>query len=325
VSLFSYVTEQNKRMAVPLMGSVGARLSGKQPELCLENVELHFQALKALEDVFSPDILFPIMDLTLEAEALGLPIMYLEGVPAVAEHPVISSGDIAELKGRDLLSRGRIPLFIELAKKMKEITNSLVGAYVIGPFTLAAELVGTEELAVRIILDVDFIREILEFTSEVVSLYAAALAKRVDLVMILEPTPVILSPYHFAVYVNPLLAKLSDVIRNSGAFPVLHICGDATHLLDEMPGSGVDGFSLDSPVDLKEAALKMGKKHVVIGNIATVEVMLEKNAEEVRNTCNNLLRKMEGVPNFILATGCDLPPRTPEKNIRTFLESSLQY
>jgi uroporphyrinogen decarboxylase len=322
MSLFAYVTGRERRLAVPLVGSVGARLAGLELAACLKDSGAHLAALAALADAFSPDVLFPIMDLTLEAEALGLPVMFPDdGVPSVAEHPVSTLDDLAHLALPDPLQAGRMPLSIAVAEGMEEIAPALSGAYVIGPLTLAAELAGAEEFAVRIITAPDFVHEMIAFSLEAISGYAGMLAARSDVVVILEPTVVMLSPDHFSRFASPALNDLTTTIRGSGAYPVLHICGDTTPLLPQMADSGADGFSLDSQVDLEKAAARVRPDRVLMGNIAPVGVMLEADAAGVRESCERLLASMEGTPNFVLATGCDLPAATPRENIAALIET----
>ncbi|MBN2026051.1 MAG: uroporphyrinogen decarboxylase family protein [Actinobacteria bacterium] len=322
MGLFAYVTGGDRRLAAPLMGSVGARMAGLELSACLEDAAAHLAALAALADSFAPDILFPIMDLTLEAEALGLPVVFPEnGVPSVAEHPVSTPEDLERLALPDPLQASRMPLFIEVAEGMGEIAPALCGAYVIGPLTLAAELAGAEEFAVRIITEPEFISEMIAFSLEAVSGYAGMLAARVDVVVILEPTAVMLSPDHFSSFASPALYDLCDNIRGSGACPVLHVCGDTAPLLVHMADAGADGISLDSQVDVAKAAARIKPDQLLMGNIAPVEVMLEMDAAGVRNACENLLADIEDIPNFVLATGCDLPAATPRENISAFMQT----
>ena len=320
MSLYDHVEAADRRLAVPLMGSVGARLAGHKLGDCLRESGLHLKCLGALVETFDPDALFPIMDLTLEAEALGLAIAFPEDeAPSVAEHPVASSEALSRLELPDPSSSGRMPVFLSVLEGMRGLTASPLGSYVIGPFTLAAELSGAEELAVRTISDGPFAEAVIDFASEAICIYAEQLARRADIVAILEPSAVMLSPASFEGFVRGPLERLTHVIKSNGAFPVLHICGNSTHLLQQMSACGAEGFSIDSPVDMRVAAASVGSHQVVMGNIDPVAVMLEGDARKVKAACADLLEKMEGIPNFALASGCDLPADTPKENIASLV------
>ncbi len=316
MSLHEIVQASPRRLAVPLMGSVGSRLTGQKLGDCLQDPAKHLECLRALVEVFNPDALFPIMDLTLEAEALGLAIAFAEDeAPSVAEHPVKSHDDLMRLAVPDPMKNGRMPLWLEVIGGMRGLTGVPVACYVIGPFTLAAELVGAEDMAVYTINDIDFADAAIDFACQVICDYAEPLAKRADIVTILEPSAVMLSPATFGRFVGSALQRLSSIIKNNGASPVLHICGNSTHLWPEMADSGAEGFSIDAPVLLRNAVDVMRKDQVIFGNIDPVGVMLEGDARAVDAACADLLESMASIPNFVLASGCDLPADTPRENI----------
>ncbi len=322
MSLYDTVVNSSRRLAVPLMGSVGSRLTGQKLDDCLHDSAKHLNCLQALAETFSPDALFPIMDLTLEAEALGLTIAFAgDEAPSVAVHPVKSIEDLRLLRVPDPGEAGRLPIWLDVVAGMRELTDAAVACYVIGPFTLAAELVGAEDMAVATIQDSEFASEAIAFSCDVICRYAGALGERADIVTILEPSAVMLSPSTFGSFVGAALRTLTGVIKSNGASPVLHICGDSTHLLQEMANSGAEGFSLDSPVDLHKAASVVHSDQVLIGNVDPVGMMLEGDETAVGASCAALLDRMQSVPNFILASGCDLPADTPRGNISKLISA----
>ena len=74
---------------IPLMGAPGAILTGTTLRGNLTDAETQHRSLMALLDRFEPDGVFLLMDLTVEAECLGLPLVFPDNEnPSVAEHPV---------------------------------------------------------------------------------------------------------------------------------------------------------------------------------------------------------------------------------------------
>ncbi len=316
MSLYEMVDGSTRRLAVPLMGSVGSRLTEQKLGACLHDSARHLACLKALVESFAPDALFPIMDLTLEAEALGLAVAFADDeAPSVAEHPIKSYEDLLQLQVPDPTTTGRMPLWLEVIGGMRQLTDAAIACYVIGPFTLAAELVGAEDMAINTIRDRDFATAAIAFACDVICRYAEEMAQRADIVTVLEPSAVMLSSATFRDFVSGALRRLSAVITSRSASPVLHICGNTTHLWSEMAECGAEGFSLDAPVDLRAAASVVHPDQVLFGNVDPVGMMLEGDAADVNAACLTLLEKMEGVTNFVLASGCDLPADTPPANI----------
>ncbi|MEW6105547.1 MAG: uroporphyrinogen decarboxylase family protein [Bacillota bacterium] len=93
--LIDLVRTAGRQLVVPLLGYPGAQLtcwSLKQNEF---NPVLHCESICRLVDRFSPDAAFFMMDLSVEAGALGLPVRYrLYQSPTVEEHRVRSRYDL---------------------------------------------------------------------------------------------------------------------------------------------------------------------------------------------------------------------------------------
>lgn len=104
---------------VPLMGFPGARLTYTTIKQNHEDAGVQLESLKSLYDRHHPDALLTMMDLTVEAEALALKILKEEDASfTVLEHPVETETDVARLKMPDVARDGRIPLFVDVVKKM---------------------------------------------------------------------------------------------------------------------------------------------------------------------------------------------------------------
>lgn len=302
---------------VPLVGYPGIAAVGLAVEDVLTNAASHLESLVFLENRYRPRCLFHVMDLTVEAEAVGLPTRFEgAGPPSVVEHPVRTAEQVAALIAPDPASSGRMPLFLQVVSELSRRVSGLAGAYCVGPFTLAGELCGAEELAVRTLTDAGFAADLVEFARDVSSTYARALATAgAGVVTVLEPTAVILSPAAFESLCVEPLASVAEAIRDGGAAPVLHICGDTTHLIPLMAATGVDGLSLDHPADLEAALGTIRPDMLVFGNVDPVGIMVEGSPEDVRHAADVLLRRLGGHRNYVLSTGCDLPIGTPLENL----------
>src|SRR5690554_757601 len=71
VKLSHQYYQQGKRLVAPLLGFPGVELIGSNIKLAQQNFGVHFQAIKELVNRFEPDLIFPLMDLSVEANALG--------------------------------------------------------------------------------------------------------------------------------------------------------------------------------------------------------------------------------------------------------------
>ena len=308
------------RSIIPLLGAPGARMTGTTLKENLTNAEIQFSSLTKLMEEFQPDGIFFMMDLTVEAEALGLEVGFPEDDnPYVKEHPIKGPDELSSVVNSWSGISGRMGVFAEVADKMARELPGKRGSYVIGPLSLAGELVGVTDLCMKLIEDPAFAESVIDFCSRVVSEYSRALIDHgADMIAVLEPTAVLLSKRQFKRFVLPYFERL----RSDLSKPLIyHICGDTEHIVEPMGASGAYGLSLDSMVDLKAVAEKIPEDVFLIGNIDPVKVFLQSNEEEVERETAKLLEKMKAVPNFILSSGCDIPLETPPENISAFFRA----
>ena len=74
-------------------------------------------------------------------------------------------------------------------------------------------------------------------------------------------------------------------------------------------------------MDFPAAARRLPSDVVLIGNISPTEVMVSKSPQQVYADTRALAEAMNPYHNFVLSTGCDLPPETPLANIQAFMDA----
>ncbi|MBC7319786.1 uroporphyrinogen decarboxylase family protein [bacterium] len=309
---------------IPLLGAPGVQLSNTTLRANLTDASTQIKSLKLLIEKFQPDGIFVFMDLTVEAEALGLKIDFPENDnPSVRRHNIKTLDELEKIRTLYKGISGRMPVFIKVVEDLAKNYSLLKGAYTIGPFTLAGELIGVEDLMMNLILNPDLVHKFLEFTTIVIKDYANALLNAgADVVAVLEPTSVMLSPSQFREFSGGYFSILAEELK---APLILHICGNTKHLLEEMAKTKAIGLSLDSPVDLKEASDIIPNDIYLVGNLDPVKIFLLAKPQEVVNATKDLLKKMKGIKNFILSSGCDLPKDTPLENIEAFINTGKNF
>lgn len=318
MKLIDLVNASKGRWVMPLMGYPGARLTGSTLKQNGFNPVLHARSIRKIAETFSPDAVFFMMDLSLEAGALGLPIRYpIHGPAAVEEHPVKAVSDLEPFRVLDPLDDVRLRGYVHTMELMASELSIPKGGYVTGPFTLAGLLMGASELAMATIIDPDLVHEVVRFCEAVCRRYALALVEAgADIIAVLEPTATFLSPQSFATFCGGYVRAVVSAVP---AMTILHVCGDSGRLIPEMCRTGVEGLSLDSPVDLAQAAQDCQADMVLIGNIDPVRVMVQAPPEGVAREVRALMQRMAPQNAFVLSTGCDLPYETPLENIHSMM------
>jgi uroporphyrinogen-III decarboxylase len=103
-------------------------------------------------------------------------------------------------------------------------------------------------------------------------------------------------------------------VKEAGAIPRLHICGDTNHLVEDMARSGAEIVDLDWMVDLARAAEMFGDGPAPCGNFDPVEIMLRGTPEKVADAARSCAAA--GGPRHFSAAGCEIPDETPDANPR---------
>lgn len=75
-----------------------------------------------------------------------------------------------------------------------------------------------------------------------------------------------------------------------------------------------------------ETVLKaMPEDRIVIGNIDPVGVLRNGTPDGICRETKSLMEKCCGYPNFVIASGCDIPPMTPIENLQVFFDAAEEF
>jgi uroporphyrinogen decarboxylase len=321
----------NQRMVCPLMGFPGLRLINSTIKLAQQNFGEHFKVLQSLIDKYKPDMIFPLMDLSVEANALGMYTIFPKQDTATVLKENFKIEDLDLHKQINIAYDSRLLGYVETIRLSRLCfpENIIKGAYVTGPYSLASLIMGAEEAAMTSIMEPDNLVKLCEFTLERILEYIRLLISAgAQAICILEPTAVMLGPEEFERYSSGFIKHIVNSYKYTDVSMIYHTCGNTSHLIDKMIESQVDAISLDSPdagVFLPEVARKIQTDTIIIGNINPAGTILTGNAQQVKEEVNELLQSMEFYPYFVLSTGCDLPQEVPFENIEAFMETGRQY
>ncbi len=330
--LARHAYEEGKRIVAPLMGFPGVELIGSNIKLAQQNFGEHFKAIRKLVETFSPDIVFPLMDLSVEANALGrFTIFPREDTATVYVKEKFNFDDLEKMKEIDISFDTRLIGYVETMKLMKlGLPSEIIrGAYVTGPFTLASLIMGTQDVVMSILKNPKDLQTLCDFATRIIIEYTRLLITAgAEVICIVDPTAVMLSPKQFKIWSTSYIARIKEICKYNEVDTIYHICGNAMHLIDNILESGIGGLSLDSKyngIRLSEVAKKITENVAIIGNISPTVVMTFGKPNDVHREVIGLLNEMKPYPNFILSTGCDLPQKTPLANISTFMNVARNY
>ncbi len=267
-------------------------------------------------------------DMGVEAEALGAGVNFYSHHTDVV-YPTITkkvSETVADLDLQipsDISKAGRIPLVVEAIRQLKAKIGDQVAiaAWVLGPYTLAGQLVDIGDLAKMAFKKKAMVDEVLDKLAnvliEIAAIYREAGADYIT-VREMGAGPDILSPRIFKTLIRPHLEKVFNGLESP---KILHICGDTNTIVEEMALCGADAISVDQVNDVAESRKQLGPDVFILGNIDPYKVIVTGSPDDVNNAVK------EAVANRVNAIwpGCDIFPTAPKENMDALIAATQKY
>jgi len=285
------------------------------------------KAQLAVIRTFNLDQISAISDPWREASAYGMEFEYPpEGVGRPKEIFIKTRDEISRVKRFDIENGERTAQRIESVRKMAaEVgrTHSVLG-WVEGPMAEYGDLRGVENAMLDLIDEPEIFVEAGEIIVENAIAFAVAQIRAgADMVGVGDSAASLISPAMYAGLVMPLEKKLIAAIHEAGATAKLHVCGNISNIVEYMTESGTDVIDVDWMVPLAKARELAGPEVTLCGNFNPAGVLFEGSPEEVADAARECIKSVPPQDTlwwdkFILMPGCEVPPGTPEKNLRAF-------
>lgn len=262
------------------------------------------------------------------AEAMGSKIKYMDYNVAQLEKPAIGSWDeVDSLKLVDVDKDGRLPIILEGLKMLKEkLGNEVpVSATVTGPFTVAAMVVGTENLLKGTKRNPDKVLQLMDIIVENNNRYIQRLLDLGVGIGFADPvsSASLLRVKQYEEFSLPFFQKNVDYIKKQGGGCGLHICGPSRRLWEDLIQTGIGCFGPDNVEDMKEAKEILGPHMAIQGNIPPVEVLRMGTPADVLRASRKSIRDAYDSPcGYTLTSGCQTPLGTPEENLQAMMDAA---
>ncbi|NUO10187.1 MAG: uroporphyrinogen decarboxylase family protein [Candidatus Brocadia sp.] len=276
------------------------------------------------------DIVYIFSTTSTLAEAMGTRMYFPEDDAPQVETPFIQvREDLKKLRPVDPEKDGRIPVYLEAVKRCVDaIGNDVFIVPVIGaPFTTSAALRGTERFIKELYTDPELIHTLMKVATQSVKNLIDAYVKVGGVPVTVEPiaTGSMISEKHFREFVLPYLKEVYSHIHSYKLPGVLHICGKTKRVIQCMAESGADILSIDN-INLLEAKELVGEQVCLMGNLSPADGMLKGNPEIITAMVKDCVAKAADNPKgYVVATGCEVPIKTPHENMIAFLEAGRRF
>lgn len=317
------ISNSNERLSMPIMTYPGLKLVNRSISDVISSGEDQFRCIHALSQKYPSAAAMTIMDLSVEAEAFGSPVRYSSSeVPAVSGNIIDSEASAKALRIPGP-GEGRTGAYIRAAElAAQKITDRPVLGGEIGPFSLACRLFDMTELMVALYDEPETVHIVLEKAADFLVGYAKAFKEAgANGIIIAEPAAGLLSPEQCSEFSSKYVKRIVDAVQDRYFLVMLHNCGNTVKLVPSMLSTGALAFHFGNAVDITEILPQIPWGRLAFGNIDPAGVFKNGTVEEMELKTWDLLQKTAIYKNFVLSSGCDVPPGTPTENIEAFYKT----
>lgn len=315
------------KKATPILSFPGVQIIGHTVEELVREGHLQAECMKAIADRFDTGVAFSLMDLSVEAEAFGSEIHYSKDDVPTLHDPLIQDEEAAEALVVPEVGAGRTG---ECVKGMKEaaerITDRPVLAGIIGPYSLAGRLLDMTEIMILCYEEPEMVETVLEKVTSFLVEYAKAMKEAgVNGICMAEPAAGLLSPSLMEEFSNPYVRRVREAVEDDEFLFMYHNCGNVVPLLEQIKSLNMNAYSFGNAIDIEDALKVLPENALVIGNIDPAGIIRNGSPDMIKEETTALLKRCGKYKNFVIASGCDIPPMTPLQNLEAFFEAVSEY
>jgi uroporphyrinogen decarboxylase len=254
----------------------------------------------------------------------------IKGTPDVQESLIQDAAHIDPAWVRQVKDDAGIRVLVEAAGILSKSIggHTVVGTSQWAPFTLGGLAYGVENLMRGLYKDKAAVHAVLDFAADLCFAYLEPFIDAgVSIISLADPTSSgdLISREQFIEFSLPCLKKVGAKVKARGVWLVVHICGNTTNRLDQIPLAGADIMSVDYKVNLSEARRILGGSIAFAGNMNPVAVMQKETPQGVAAASRAAIAKAGTAPGYILMPGCDIPPTVPIENVKAMVEAAHAY
>ncbi len=307
---------------IPAIYEHKAWFVGKTPSTVCRDVDLFTEAVLAEFEQVRPDALVIGIDVyNLEAEASGSQVTYFDNedtsIPAIGTSGAVLDEEtaVSSLQIPRAAKDGRMPLNLEVARRVLAKLGSQVpvrGA-VSGPFSMAANLVGAENLFLMTLTNPRRVHDIVDFAMKAALEFGRAFLEIGCGVIVFDSqsSPDLLSPAMYHEFILGPTKRLISSFRQLGAGNVpLIIGGNTTPIVGLYAETGANNLLCDFTADASVFLAECSRRKIAFRRNIASNDFLAMDVDELRREALKCIQESNGYPGFILGTGV-VPYGTP--------------
>ena len=316
------------KKAMPVLSFPGVTLMNVTVKELLESSDLMAQCMKAVADRADTALSVSFMDLSVEAEAFGSTARYSDDEVPTIIGALIEDEEAADALEVPEIGAGRTGMCVEaIAKASEMITDRPLFAGCIGPFSLAGRLLDVSEAMIWCYDDPDMVHVVLEKASDFIIKYMLAFkAAGANGVVMAEPLAGMLSPALAEEFSAEYVKKIVSAVQDDEFLVIYHNCGD--HVIPQIHtivDNGCKILHFGNSISMKEMMGHIPADIIAAGNVDPAGEFKNGTPESIREATLKVLEECGQYENFVISSGCDIPPLAPWENTDAFFAAVNEY
>lgn len=318
----------DKRRALPILSFPSIQLLGITVRELISDSELQARGMCEVAKRCPAAASVSMMDLSVEAECFGSQIRFSDDEVPTVIGSVVETPEDAEALKVPAFGAGRTGLYVEaISKALKLITDRPIFAGVIGPFSLTGRLMDMTQVMINCYEEPEMVHATLEKATEFLLNYVKAYkAIGAHGVVIAEPAAGLLSPDFCGEFSSPYVKRIVDAVQDEEFIVIYHNCGDAVNrMVPQILETGAAAYHFGNAVSMEEMLQQMPGDVLTMGNVDPVSAIRNGTPEKVRQDTLAIMEACCKYPNFLISSGCDIPPAAPWANIDAFFAAVEEF
>ena len=317
------VLNSPQRLAMPIAVYPALGLTGAQVSDIVTNPRAQLEAQTALRERYRSPFALSAMDLSAEAEAFGCAVTISDTeIPTVTGRLVTSLEQAKALPAPQPGDR-RTRVYLEAVRLLCGLSGEpFVFGGCIGPFSLAARLAGVSEALELTLAEPELMHTLIEksaaFLAQYIKAFRTAGARGV---LMAEPAAGLLSPRGVSAFSSAYIRQIGADVSDGAFTLLLHNCGAKLLHLAAIRETGLTTFHFGAPMDLLAALKQVPPDLVLCGNLDPTAVFVQLPPTEVTARTAQLLSATAAHRNFVISSGCDVPPNAPLPCLDAFYQA----
>ena len=319
---------EDQKAALPVLSFPSVQLMGTTVRELIPSRDTQARGMKLVADRALMAASVSLMDLSVEAEAFGSQVRFSDDeVPTVIGALVESEEDADALRIPDV-GEGRTGIYVDAIRQAAQlIQDRPVLAGTIGPFSLAGRLMDVSEALVYCYEEPDMVHTVLNKATQFLIRYCQAYKEAgANGILMAEPLTGLLSPAMAKEFSHPYVKQIIDAVQDEDFALFYHNCGNTVpQLAPDIYQLGARGYHFGNCIDLKDVLPAAPSDVLVMGNVDPAGELRNGTPDSVRACVTHVMEQCGSYPNFVISSGCDIPPMSPWENLDAFFQAVTEY